>query len=86
MTLISASRLRAMFGLFKMPTGWEPHLDFESASKLEATFCLLKVPIRYQPYLDFCECQQDINHIWTFVSASKISAIFELLKVGYCKD
>ena len=36
-TLISATRLRATSGLLKVPSGWEPHLDFESASRLEAT-------------------------------------------------
>ena len=35
--------------------------------------------------MDFCECQQDIIHIWTFVSANRISIISGLLRVlaGY---
>ena len=48
-------------------------------------FELLKMPAGQQPCLYFCECQQDISHILTFVSASRISIISGLLKVGYCK-
>ena len=49
---------------------------------------LLRVPIGYQLYLEFCECQQakshsmvfrkcqqDISHILTFVSLSRLRVI-----------
>ena len=43
------------------------------------------MPAGYQPYLDICECQQDISHIWTFKSVSRISSISRLSRVptGY---
>ena len=41
---------------------------------------LFKMPGGQQPYLGFFGCQQNNNHIWAFLDASRTTTIFGLLK------
>ena len=83
-TLISVSKLRATYELL-CQQDISHILTFVSAARVAAIPGLLQVPAGYQPYLNIYECRQgsshtqNINLIWTFMSASNVVAILELL-------
>ena len=43
------------------------------ASRATTIYGLSYMLVGYQPCLDFLICQQDINHVWTFLCASRTS-------------